>query len=123
MSGNLPPLRKRAGRTASPARAARSVGRISRLSMLERREGCLADIARLRSGASSPLLDKAQQLLTRYWWPASWRCRADVLRSAEWLVRISGRNAGSGGLGGAEGASFVPHHVRNVDPSDGGLVP
>jgi hypothetical protein len=31
---------------------------------------------------------KARTLLTRHWYPASWRSRADILRNAEWLVRV-----------------------------------
>jgi hypothetical protein len=34
---------------------------------------------------------KARTLLTRHWYPASWRSHADILRNAEWLVRVGER--------------------------------
>lgn len=97
MSGKpLQSLRKKGGRAPQPARAARSVERIGREALIERRASCLAEIQRLSSDADDPhsFLDKARQLLTRHWWPASWRARADILRSAEWLVGVGRRGAG-----------------------------
>jgi hypothetical protein len=32
-------------------------------------------------------------LLTRHWYPSSWRSRPDILRNAEWLVRVGEHSA------------------------------
>ena len=39
---------------------------------------------------------KAGRLLTQHWSASSWRARADILRTAEWLVGISKQSAASG---------------------------
>jgi hypothetical protein len=90
-----PPLHKRAGRKAKPSRAARSVERIDRRSLIERRDQCMRDIAPLQAGTdtSGDLANKARQLLTRHWVSSSWRCRADILRTAEWLIGVGKRRA------------------------------
>src|SRR5262245_25534774 len=90
-------LRKKSGRTTRPARALRSVEHIRRADLIERRSVCMAEIARWRSGTdvSESLTGKAQQLLTRHWSTSSWRARADILRTAEWLVGVSKNAAGT----------------------------
>jgi hypothetical protein len=57
----------------------------------------MAEIARLWSEAenSGRLFEKARQLLTRHWSASSWRARADILRTAEWLVGVGKRTAES----------------------------
>jgi hypothetical protein len=84
MSGGLVRLR----------RVSRPVERIPRRLLIERREKCIREIARLRLSAntSGNLLDKAGQLLTKHWAASTWRRRVDILRSAEWLVGICLRN-------------------------------
>ena len=39
--------------------------------------------------------EKARQLLTRHWAVASWRARADILRTAEWLIGVGNEERGS----------------------------
>src|SRR5262245_29381634 len=105
----LPPLmRKARGRTAKPGRAARSVERIGRQDLIERRDRCMAAIAceRQQQGESGTLFEKARQLLTRHWSVASWHARADILRTAEWLV-----GAGSRGSDAAEIAGHLESSV------------
>jgi hypothetical protein len=90
-------LRKTSARTSKAACAARSVAHIRRAELIERRSACMSEIARWRSGTdvSESLTGKAQQLLTRHWSTSSWRARADLLRTAEWLVGISKGAAGT----------------------------
>jgi hypothetical protein len=98
---NLRPLlRKAPGRAAKAARATRSVERIGRQEMIDRRDCCMAEITQFgsQSGDSASLIEKARQLLTRHWSVSSWRSRADLLRTAEWLIGI-----------GKKGAEAVPH--------------
>jgi hypothetical protein len=92
-----PLLRKALGRTAKPARATRSVERIGRQDMIDRRDHCMAEIAHFRPETveASDLFDKARQLLTRHWSVSSWRARADILRTAEWLIGVGKKGAES----------------------------
>jgi hypothetical protein len=85
-----PLLRKAAGRKPQPARAARSIERIARQALIDRRDHCMAEIVHSWSepGHSDSLFEKARQLLTRHWSASSWRARADILRTAEWLIGI-----------------------------------
>ncbi len=127
MSGNLfrQTLRKKAGRTPKPTRAARPLQRISRQSMIERRDHCMIEIARLRNdaNAAASLLDKARRLLTRYWSASSWRCRADILRSAEWLVGVGGKGVGHSGAGDAGPLPYARDRARNAVGPIGGSFP
>jgi hypothetical protein len=68
--------------------------------MIDRRDHCMAEIMRFESrrGDFASLIDKARQLLTRHWSVSSWRARADILRTAEWLIGV-----------GKKGAEFAPH--------------
>jgi hypothetical protein len=98
-----PLLHKTPGRKAKAVRAPRAVERIPRQALIERRDRCIADIARLWSGPGDAvsLFEKARQLLTRHWAVSSWRARADILRTAEWLIGVGKKSAevipGSGG--------------------------
>src|SRR5262245_60677448 len=85
-----PLLHKSAGRKPQALRATRPVERIPRQALIDRRDRCMAEIARSWSEVenSSGLFEKARQLLTRHWSASSWRARADILRTAEWLVGI-----------------------------------
>jgi hypothetical protein len=80
-----PPRRKKA-----PAATRRSVERIGRQELIARRDRCIMAIARHdRDGSNdNAFFSKARTLLTRHWYPSSWRSRADLLRNAEWLVRV-----------------------------------
>jgi len=62
--------------------------------ILAQRERLIADIAALRDrGASSRFVDNAQQLLTRWWSTANWNGREELLRTADWLVRLEHRQS------------------------------
>jgi hypothetical protein len=89
-------LVKAPGRKSNAPRAARPVERIPRQALIDRRDHCMAAIARFWSqpGDRGSLFEKARQLLTRHWSAASWRARADILRTAEWLIGIGTKGAG-----------------------------
>ncbi len=60
--------------------------------ILSRREALVAELARLRAhGGCSSFVDNAQQLLTRWWSSASWSGREELLKNADWLVRMEHR--------------------------------
>jgi hypothetical protein len=116
-----PLLRKAPGRTAKAPRAARSFERIGRQAMIDRRDHCMAEIVEFESwrGDSASLVDKARQLLTRHWSVSSWRARADILRTAEWLIGVGKKGARLGA------ASVVPPNCSGAmseDPSNDSLV-
>ena len=92
-----PLLRKASGRKSQPSRPTRSGERIARQALIDRRDRCMAEIAHFWSGPenSGRLFEKARQLLTRHWSASSWRARADILRTAEWLVGIGKKGAES----------------------------
>ena len=48
------------------------------------------------SGAISPFLNNAQQLLTGLWSGANWSERERLLKAAEWQVQLARRNRGDG---------------------------
>ena|SRR3954467_3620129 len=93
----LRPLVKPSGRKSNPQRVTRPAERIPRHALIDRRDQCMAEIARFWSqpGDVGSLFEKARQLLTRRWCAASWRARADILRTAEWLVGIGKKGAES----------------------------
>jgi hypothetical protein len=68
--------------------------------MIDRRDHCMAEIVQFESGRgdSASLIDKARQLLTRHWSMSSWRARADILRTAEWLIGVGKKGAESAPL-------------------------
>jgi len=92
-----PLLRKSSGRKVGAARPTRSVVRIGRQTLIDRRDHCMAEIARLAPapGDAANLVDKARQLLTRHWSVSSWRARVDILRTAEWLIGVGKKGAES----------------------------
>lgn len=88
-----PPLRKAPGRKRAPVAAKRPTARIGRQEIIDRRDRCLSAIAGHRNESNSnAFFLKARTLLTRHWYPSSWRSRADILRNAEWLVRVGARS-------------------------------
>jgi hypothetical protein len=56
-----------------------------------KRAECMREIERLRATlGSTPFVDKAYRLLLpRYWATASWKGRADILKTVEWLIAMS----------------------------------
>jgi len=87
-----PLLRKAPGRKKAPISPRRSVERIGRQEMIARRDYCMTAIARHHTEPNpNAFFVKARTLLTRHWYPASWRSRAGILRNAEWLVRMGER--------------------------------
>lgn len=57
--------------------------------ILRRRELLIAEVQGLSAVAScSESAKKAQQLLTRWWARADWAGREELLRAAEWVVRV-----------------------------------
>src|SRR5262249_27365248 len=85
-----PLLRKTPRRKKAPAATKRSVERIGRQELTARGDRCTRAIARHdRDGSNdNAFFSKARTLLTRHWYPSTWRSRADLLRDAEWLVRV-----------------------------------
>jgi hypothetical protein len=80
----IPALHK----TSAPG-AKRSLSRQRINSILSRRERLVGELALLRQqGAASKFIDNAQQLLTRWWSGASWDGRKELLKSADWLLRL-----------------------------------
>jgi hypothetical protein len=80
---------KRSTRRKAPPGKGRSVERIGRQEMIARRDRCILAIAGCRDEPNANMFFlKARTLLTRHWYPASWRSRGDILRNAEWLVRL-----------------------------------
>jgi hypothetical protein len=93
MSDINPRLRKAPGRKRAPVAAKRPIPRVGREEMIDRRDRCLGAIAGHRNESNSnAFFLKARTLLTRHWYPSSWRSRADILRNAEWLVRVGSRS-------------------------------
>jgi len=45
-----------------------------------------------RSGQGSKFTANAEQLLTRWWAAASWSARGDLLKTADWLLRVEKRS-------------------------------
>ena len=66
----------------------------------------MAEIARVRRESTTPnsFFDKARQLLTRHWSLSSWRSRADLLRTAEWLVGVGRRDMANGAAAQEDGS-------------------
>jgi hypothetical protein len=84
-----PLLRQARAQKTRPAATKRPIKRIGRQEMIERRDRCMTEIAHHRDESiPNTFFAKARHLLTRHWYPSSWRARADILRSAEWLVRV-----------------------------------
>ena len=82
-----PPLDPIAGRKPIPA--SNPTARRKSASIVAERERLVAEMALLRhQRGSSKLIDKAQTLLTRWWSKANWNTRAELLKAADWLVRL-----------------------------------
>jgi hypothetical protein len=59
------------------------------------RERLFAKMAQLRKvrGSSTRSIETAEVLLTRWWGKANWRVRKQLIRAADWTVRLE-RNRG-----------------------------
>lgn len=59
--------------------------------ILAKRTQLMVEIARLRNwnGTSRKPLDRAELLLTARWGRATWAARANLLKSAQWLVGLA----------------------------------
>jgi hypothetical protein len=83
------PARKGFAEIASGSRTVQQQQRRDDISrILRQRELLVAEVTRLRQAGTSPLADKAQQLLTRWWASAGWAAREQLLRTAQWLVQV-----------------------------------
>lgn len=87
------PTRKSAAFNAATSRSvlrehrSRNIERI-----IARREALMAEAAGLREPrVPSSFTAKIEQLLTRWWSPASWQAREDLLKTAEWLISLEKR--------------------------------
>jgi hypothetical protein len=87
----LPPAKKNFTKTRQPA-CGRQQGSYSRRAnaILTERDRHLATIdgLRRRNGAPNAFAAKALTLLTRGWGLANWTTRADLLRTAAWLLQL-----------------------------------
>jgi hypothetical protein len=62
--------------------------------ILRQRQRLVAEMRQLRDrGQASKFIDNAQVLLTRLWSPASWDARDELLKSADWLIRLERRSS------------------------------
>lgn len=62
--------------------------------MLARRRRLMLEIALLqKSGQGSRFVANAEQLLTRWWGAANWKERNELLKTADWLLRVEQHRA------------------------------
>jgi hypothetical protein len=110
-----PQLRKAPRRKKAPAATKRSVERIGRQELIARRDFCIMAITRHDRDESNhnAFFSKARTLLTRHWYPSSWRSRADILRNAEWLLRVGEQLTRAETLDVYHLAPVPPHHHRD----------
>lgn len=60
--------------------------------VLARRRRLMLEIATLqKSAGGSQFTTNAEQLLTRWWAAANWTARRELLKTAEWLLRMEKR--------------------------------
>jgi hypothetical protein len=52
------------------------------------RDRLMARVARLRETGSPKAIENVQQLLTRWWSPANWHAREELLKTADWFLRL-----------------------------------
>ena len=56
---------------------------------MARRKELVAEVARLRGEENnSTFADNAMQLLTRWWASTGWNAREELLKAADWLIRV-----------------------------------
>jgi hypothetical protein len=62
--------------------------------VLARREKLMLEIAILQeAGQNSRFIANAEQLLTRWWAAANWKSRGELLKTADWLLRVEQHRA------------------------------
>ena len=62
--------------------------------VLARRRRLMLEIAMLeKSGQRSRFIANAEQLLTRWWAAANWKSRNELLKTADWLLRVEQHRA------------------------------
>ncbi|MEA2870831.1 MAG: hypothetical protein QOH67_807 [Hyphomicrobiales bacterium] len=62
--------------------------------VLARRKTLMLEIAMLQeSGQNSRFIANAEQLLTRWWAAANWKSRGELLKTADWLLRVEQHRA------------------------------
>jgi hypothetical protein len=89
--GNMPGRKASQGAAREPRDRGQATARNTQAIMIQR-DRLIADITALRAhGAASKFIDNAKQLLTRWWSTASWSGREELLRSADWLIRVAQR--------------------------------
>jgi hypothetical protein len=60
--------------------------------VLASRERLVTWISNLKqTGHATALTAKAESMLTRWWARANWSAREELLRTAEWMLRLEGR--------------------------------
>ena len=83
------PIKKGAAYTVRVQGARQREARDRIAAIVARREQLVAELGLLRDcGEASKLVYNAQQLLTRWWSSASWKAREELLKNAEWLLRL-----------------------------------
>jgi hypothetical protein len=69
------------------------MGRRRAEAIMERRQQLVAEVARLRGEENnSTFADNAMQLLTRWWASTGWTAREELLKAADWLIRVEKQN-------------------------------
>jgi hypothetical protein len=62
--------------------------------VLARRTALMHEIATLQAaGQNSRFIANAEQLLTRWWAAANWKSRGELLKTADWLLRVDRHRA------------------------------
>ena len=76
-----------------PQPAALDRARADAMVLIERQRG-LGDDANV-------FLDKAHLLLTRHWAKSGWTARGELIKTADWLIRVAAANPGPGAVSAA----------------------
>jgi len=80
--------------------------RASNGTLRDQRERCIEAVKRLEADAGTNcFFDKAMILLTRHWVATPRSGRADLLQTADWLIRVGARNPRLGESMGVAAAS------------------
>lgn len=73
----------------APSKRAGALPRREIDTLVLKRERLVAELSAMRArGDDSKLIQDAQQLVTRWWGPASWTSREKLLKSAHWLLSL-----------------------------------
>jgi hypothetical protein len=82
--------RRRVHRILLPRAAAQTQSRIQTKAIAARREELIAEMKQLQEQCELPsrLAGTVHSLLTRSWRRSNWRGRAQILKAADWLIRL-----------------------------------